>query len=208
MNTNITRPTKVTQFLSHMFPTEKDRLYIEMNVELIGIYKNCQHILTKNIQLVASSDNFILKYNSLRDFGLTSDDISPSEIHSDRINDDDVIVIDMTNTTKSLSQQTNYINLLTTASFKLKHNERRRKLNTNPYVFVVNEPLNLNSDKFMTFELDDEYNDEEYNFTEDDIMEYDKYIINICDAIRNIHTTTEIQWLDRLIEIYLDENNA
>lgn len=204
MNTNTTRPTKVTQFLSHMFPTEKDRLYIELIVELIGIYKNCQHILTKNIQLVTLSNSFILKYNSLRDFGIITDDSTPTEIHENRVSDEDVIVIDMTNTTKTQTQQTNYINLLTTASFKINREQKRRELNSNPYVFVVNEQLNLNSDKFKTYCLDDEYVDEEYNFTEDDSIEYGRYITNLCNSIRNIHHTTEIQWLDKLIDVYLD----
>ena len=30
MNNTIIRPEKVTRFLSHMFPTERDRLYFEL----------------------------------------------------------------------------------------------------------------------------------------------------------------------------------
>lgn len=207
MNTNITRPEKITKFLSHMFTTEKDRLCIELIVELIGIFSNCQYILTKNIQLVSSSISYILKYNSLRDFGITSDKNTPKEIHEDRVVDEDVIVINMTNTTKSLSQQVNYINLLTTASFKINYNQKRRELNSNPYVFIANEKLNLNSDRFKTYCLDDEYDDEEYEFTEDESIEYGRYITNLCNTIRNIHVTTEIQQLDQLIDIYIDGYN-
>ena len=199
MNKPITRPEKVTKFLSHLFPTERDRLYFEMVINLIK-YKSI--IKPDRIELEMPVNAYIIKYNSLTNFHLINDSNTPNEIHANNVSSDHTIVIDMCNTTKSKTQQLNFINRIYGASVKINKSSRERRGNMNSYIFIVTKSLCKNNSLFKTYTLAN-YNDDEYEFTENEIIEYHNFLKKALDDILVICVDTEKRQLNELIELYL-----
>ena len=64
INVGPTRPEKITRFLSHAFPTERDRLYFELIMDSADW--DPEEKLINRIELEISNHNYITKYISLR----------------------------------------------------------------------------------------------------------------------------------------------
>lgn len=199
MNNAIIRPEKITKFLSHMFPTEKDRLHFEMSIDSIR-YKTV--IKPVRIELEMPTNAFIIKYNSLTDFHITNDSNTPNEIHANNVTFDHTIVVDMCNTTKTKTQQLNFINRLYGATIKTNKSTKESRPNLNSYIFVVKNSLCKSNSLFKTYSLMN-YNDEDYIFTEEEDCDYDSFLNKVFDNILKIYHETDKRNLTELIDIYL-----
>lgn len=202
MSNTINRPEKITKFLSHMFPTERDRLFYEIAREVS--YDRDLHIEIEpsRIELVMPTNAYIVKYNSLRKRFLFNDSNTPNEIHANLLYAYASITIDMCNTTKTSTQQLNFINRLYGSLVKYSNKKNTRQANTNSYIFVVKKSLCKNNSLFKTYTLG-EYNDEDYNFTETDIQEYKEYLWQLSRNIIDIHREMKINQTEQLLDIYL-----
>lgn len=201
MNKPITRPEKITKFLSHLFPTERDRLYFEMVINL-NKYKSI--IKPDRIELEMPVNAYIIKYNSLTNFYLINDSNTPNEIHANSVSSDHTIIVDMCNTTKSKTQQLNFINRLYGATVKINKSSRERRSNMNSYIFLVTKSLCKNNSLFKSYTLAN-YNDDEYEFTENETLEYHNFLKKVLDDILVIFTDTEKRQLNDLIDLYLQQ---
>lgn len=204
MSNTINRPEKITKFLSHIFPTERDKLFFEIARE-VSYYKDIHvSIEPSRIELVMPTNAYIVKYNSLRKQLFYNDSNTPNEIHANLLYAYTSITIDMCNTTKTSTQQLNFINRLYGSLVKYSNNRSTREPNLNSYIFVVRKSLCKNNSIFKSYTLG-EYNDEEYNFTESDIQEYKEYLRQLYFAIINIHHKTKINRTEQLLDIYLQQ---
>jgi hypothetical protein len=199
MNNAIIRPEKITKFLSHMFPAEKDRLYFEMSIDSIR-YRTV--IKPDRIELEMPTNAYIIKYNSLTNFHLINDSNTPNEIHANNVTSDHTIIIDMCNTTKTRSQQLNFINRLYGATVKTNKSSKESRPNLNSYIFVVKNSLCKSNSLFKTYALTN-YNDEDYVFTEDEDNAYDSFLNKVFDDILKIYNETGKRNLTELVDIYL-----
>lgn len=206
MNNAITRSEKITKFLSHMFPTERDKLFFEIVRETTYDRDLHVEIEPSRIELVMPTNAYIVKYNSLRKRFLFNDSNTPNEIHANLLYAYTSITIDMCNTTKTPTQQLNFINRLYGSLVKYSNKKSTSQANTNSYIFVVKKSLCKNNSLFKTYTLG-EYNDEEYNFTETDIQEYKEYLRQLCRNIVNIHQKTKINQVEQLLNLYLQQQS-
>ena len=216
------RPDKVDKFLSHLFPTERDRLYFELIMDSADWDPEEKWI--NRIELEISNPSYITKYRSLRrkrddemgnetGFGLVvvDDSRTPDKTLSDIYNNPNTIIVNLYSTRKPKKRQTNFINRMCSAETKEKYGEEY--YNTNSYVFIVKESLFKTGGFkgfgwFTTYSLTN-YNDEEYEFTENDKEAYCNYLSELCRAIHNAckekwHLVNELQ--DE-IDIYLETIN-
>lgn len=217
-----TRPEKITQFLSHMFPTERDRLYFELIMDSADWDPEEKWI--NRIELEISNPSYITKYRSLRrkrdeeigsetgiELGFVDDFQTPDKILSDIYNNPNTIIVNLYSTRKPKKRQTNFINRMCSAETKEKYGEEY--YNTNSYVFIVKESLFKNGGFkgfgwFTTYSLTN-YNDKEYEFTENDKEAYCNYLSDLRSAVGDAcegkwHLVNELQ--DE-IDIYLEAVN-
>lgn len=91
---------------------------------------------------------------------------------------------------------------------KYKTNKQNKKdeLNTNAHVIGVKKSLYKDNGNFKSFTLTD-YNDDDYNFTEDELDEYNDYLTLTARDIRfiNINNKWIHRQLDEVIDIYYKE---
>lgn len=212
MNNAIIRPEKITKFLSYMFPTERDRLYFEMVRESVGVSDTVKYgrwvseisYEPSRIELEMPTNAYIVKYNSLRKRFLYNDSNTPDEIHADVVITNTSVNVDMCNTTKTKTQQLNFINRLYGATTKINKDEKEKQLNKNSYIFAVNKSLCKNNSLFKTYSLTD-YNDENYTFTDEDIKEYSSYLKSTISNIENIRKEIRSIKLEQVIDVYLQQ---
>lgn len=204
-----TRPERFTEFLSHMFPTERDRLYFEIAMQSCCLGFSDDRVRTKHIELVMPNNKFLLRLDPLYVVEIFSDGNNPDEILEDRFEKcDDPIVVDLCNTGKSKNKQLEFINRLCGVKYKIKKQTKEKELNTNLYVFAVKKSLYKDNGNFRSYTLTN-YNDDNYNFTEVERYEYDDYLTHVCYDIRNIiiDHKMDCRQLDEVIDIYYKEIN-
>lgn len=204
MSKTIVRPEKFTRFLSHMFPTERDRLSFEMITYWMGIDTKYGCPKAKNIELVMPTHDYLLKCDSLMQLGIINDGNTPKEIHEYRVLDICPIVVNMCNTAKTKKQQLNFITRLYGSTQKIYRAKKEREDNVNTYIFAVRESLCQGNSYFKTYSLSD-YNDEDYKFTEDEKKEYNEYLEKIVKVLEDIYVKSKKHQLDEVLDIYYNE---
>ena len=215
MSVTIVRPEKVTKFLSHMFPTERDRLYFELvRISLRSVYQYADnnavqkivHIEPNRIELEMSNNEFLTKCNKLIKYESFTDANTPDEIHEITIDDRyKTITVDMCNTIKTKLQQSKFIYRLYGSVYKsTKGRGSRKTANSNSYIFAVKKSLCKDNNLFKSYTLTN-YNDNDYEFTDEEKEEYKNYIESMTKNIKTLCIETEIEKLERLIDIYLQQ---
>lgn len=226
MSVIATRPEKITRFLSHTFPTERDKIYFELVMDSYD-YDPEDKITPNRIELEISNYNYITKYRSLRGkrgydnlsyYGdyvseIVDDSKTPDNTLSDIYDNPYTVIIDLYSTLKPIKRQTNFINRMCSAYEKENRNMRDEYPNTNSYVFIVKNSLFKNGGfkgfgLLMTYSLNN-YNDEEYEFTENDKEAYCNYLSDLYRAIANACNGKwrSINDLFNMIDIYLEAVN-
>lgn len=210
MSVKFARPEKVTNFLSHLFPTERDRLYFELVRDTCDLDPEAK-ITPNRIQLELRNHDYINKYNSLRedleriisrDFGVIgfcgfSENEKPV---SDFFGYNNIAIYDIHNTIHDINTQKEFIN-------KMCDDEACE------YIFIVRESL-INNDEykgkglFKSYSLT-KYNDDDYNFTEYEKQVYSKYICNLRQYICNVCSGKwqSINNVFDMVDLYLEDNN-
>lgn len=215
MSVTVTRPEKITKFLSHMFPTEKDKLYFELVRASVEIttrktsYRTYEEkiIEPSRIELEMPNNDFLTKYNKLKNHTCFTDANTPDEIHAISIDYLYTITVDMCNTIKTKLQQSKFIYRMYGSAFKsVKGRESRKRLNTNSYIFAVKKSLCKDNNLFKSYTLSN-YNDNDYEFTNEEIKEYNNYINLITENIRSLCDETGIKKLEQLVDLYLKQHN-
>ena len=142
MSDIIVRPEKITKFLSHMFPTEQDRIYFEL---VTVSFENMSGVGPNRIELEMPNNDFLTKYIKLKNRRCYTDANTPDEIHA----------INIANTGTKL-QQSKFIYRLYGSAFKTP--------NTNSYIIAVKKSLCKDNNLFKSYSLTN-YNEEseEYN---------------------------------------------
>lgn len=180
----IQRPAKVTEFLSHMFPTEKDRLLFEITYCDYDLY-NEKAWRKVRIELEMPTNAYIIKYRTLCGKRLINDANTALEIHKLFEHSKKTIMVDLTNTTKTQSKQLEYVNKLYGSMFKPSNNQTTATINDNHYIFIVRKSLCKNNALFNCYSLKD-YNDDNYVFTQEDTDSYLSYIRSLCSYCSKI----------------------
>lgn len=215
MNVTIDRPEKITKFLSHMFPTEQDRIYFELvrttfRCAIHYVDNKVQkmiYIEPSRIELEMPNNEFLAKCNKLLNYRCFTDANTPDEIHAINIDNPETITVDMCNTVKTKLQQSKFIYRLYGSAFKsVKGRGSRKTSNTNSYIFAVRKSLCKDNNLFKSYTLIN-YNDDDYEFTNEEIGKYNRYINSMTKTIESICINTKIKNLERLIDIYLQRQN-
>lgn len=213
-----TRPEKITQFLSHAFPTERDRLYFELVMDSF-LWDSDDASTSDRIELELSNYNYFEKYISLREKRNRELDRILEKYDDSRTPDKtlgyihdiyDTVIIDFYPTLKPKKRQMNFINRLCKAKFKERYGEAYR--NTNSYVFIVKESLFKNggfkgNGIFTSYSLK-KYNDDDYIFTDNDKENYNVYLSNLRQVMRVVYRNKwPIHNVLNMIDIYLETVN-
>lgn len=201
-----TRPERFNEFLSHMFPTERDKLYFELSMEAFCLSAGNERVQSKHIELVMPNNKFFLRLDPLYSVEILNDGNTADEILEDKIDDSSPIVVDLCDTGKSKNKQLNFINILCGRKYKTNKPNKKDELNTNAHVFAVKKSLYKDNGNFKSFTLTD-YNDDDYNFTEDELCEYEDYMRNLSRDIRMLWANNRLDYrqLDEVIDIYYAE---
>lgn len=200
-----TRPERFTEFLSHMFPTERDRLYFEITMEAYCLGVGNERVRSKNIELVMPNNKFLFRAASLYADEILNDGNTADEILENKFENSEPIVIDLCSTGKSKNKQLNFINRLCGATHKINKQTKEKELNSNAHVFAVKKSLYKDNSAFKSFTLTD-YNDDDYNFTEEELCEYDDYMFVTSHDIRVISIRNkDCGQLDEVIDLYYAE---
>lgn len=206
IDTLVVRPENVTNFLSHLFPTERDRLYFEL-VRDSYVWDPEAKIAHNRIQLVVNNHEYIEKYNRLRDnHEYTSRYVNSSGFGtigfcgfcenertiSENFGNNYVAIYDIHNTDRDINKQKEFINKMSNDEF-------------NEYIFIVRENLIENNDLIKSYSLS-EYNNDDYVFTYRDREVYGNYL---CDLHRLMCIVCNGKWqsinnIFDMIDIYLE----
>lgn len=201
MRKTLARPPKITKFLSHMFPTGRERLYFELVVtSFVPIYE----IEPERIELEMPSNDYFVKYNLLRRYDVFNDSMTPGEINEKCFLSTSAIIVDMTNTNKTTEQQIDFIN--ETYSIPIRNRNKSKSVicrDRNSYIFIVKNSLCKDNDHFKTFALTD-YNDNDYEFTINEINEYTTYVITLYNVMSDICDKLDNCRIDDLIDYYIN----
>ena len=157
------------------------------------------------------NNNFLIKYNKLLNYRCFTDANTPDEIHEITIDDRyKTITVDMCNTIKtklqqSKLQQSKFIYRLYGSVYKsTKGRGSRKTVNSNSYIFAVKKSLCKDNNLFKSYTLTN-YNDNEYEFTNEEREEYKNYIVSMTKNIKTFCIETEIEKLEQLIDLYLEQ---
>lgn len=101
----------------------------------------------------------------------------------------------MCNTTKTSTQQLNFINRLYGSLVKYSNNKNTSEPNLNSYIFVVRKSLCKDNNLFKSYTLTN-YNDNDYEFTDEEREEYKNYIESMTKNIKTLCIKTEIEKLE------------
>ena len=214
-NTLVVRPEKVTNFLSHLFPTERDRLYFELVRDTYNWNPEAK-ITPNRIQLEIHNHDYIEKYNSLRNnheyelkyvnssgFGIIGfcGFCENEKLISENFGNNYIAIYDIHNTNKDINKQKEFIN-------KMCNDEACE------YIFIVKESLIENDEYkgkglFKTYSLS-EYNNDDYVFTYRDREVYGNYLRDLCQLMCTVCSEKwqSINNIFDMIDIYLEEINA
>jgi hypothetical protein len=201
-----TRPERFTEFLSHIFPTERDKLYFELMMEGCCLGFGNERVQSKHIELVMPNNKFFLRLDPLYVVEIFNDGNTAEEILEDKIDDSSPIVVDLCDTGKSKNKQLNFINIICGRKYKTNKQNKKDELNTNAHVFAVRKSLYKDNGNFRSYTLTD-YNDDDYNFTEDERDDYEDYIRNLARDIRMLYIKYRFRYdqLDEVIDLYYKE---
>ena len=177
MSDIIVRPEKITKFLSHMFPTEQDRIYFEL---VTVSFENMSGVGPNRIELEMPNNDFLTKYIKLKNRRFYTDANTPDEIHA--------INIANTGTIKTKLQQSKFIYRLYGSAFKTP--------NTNSYIIAVKKSLCKDNNLFKSYSLTN-YNEADYEFTDEESEEYNKYIQPMIGSMCAIRDKYKIYNLER-----------
>lgn len=191
MKKTIGRPRIITQFLSHMFSTPRDRLYFEM---VINSIISLDGVGFEVLELVMPTNVYFKKYNTLRKYIISNDSQTPDEIYSNIFMHQHTIIVDMCNTTKTAEQQVDFTNELC--------NKMRKNRETYSYIFLVKDSLCKDDDSVETFTLNN-YNDNYYEFTLNEIQQYRIYSQTLGSVIQEIYGKIYSSDVNDLIDYYI-----
>lgn len=170
-----TRPEKVDKFLSHLFPTEKDKLYFEMCFATLNNTYDYFSVITKDIELQIPMQSYLVKLNSLFDIIMADDNHAPIEIHEKTFYSLDPVVVDMRKTTKTTEQRLDFIKKLCNTRYKIHREYKLREANLNTYIFIVNRAFLKETDRIKRYTLRN-YRDKDYEFSQSDKEEYREHL--------------------------------
>ena len=171
------RLDKITNFLSVLFPTERDRLFFE------SVYYNCKtirdHSTVPRIELEMPNNKFIIKYMRLYGCKYFTDANTPAEIHSVMAKDESPIVVDLISSSKTPQKQLEFLNKLYGVVTK-----PGGKPNHNYYIFLVRKSLYKNNALFRCYSMDTKrMNDLDVEFTKKESEEYVDYLMCLINAM-------------------------
>lgn len=190
MKKTIGRPRNITKFLSHMFPTPRDRLYFEM---VINSIISLDGVGFEALELVMSTNDYFKKYNTLRKYIISNDSQTPDEIYSNIFIHQHTIIVDMCNTTKTTEQQVDFANELC--------NKMRKNRETYSYIFLVKNSL-YKDDEIETFTLNN-YNDNCYEFTLNESKQYRMYLQTLRSVMQEIYGKIYSSDVNELVDYYI-----
>lgn len=202
--TKHTRPEKVDKFLSHLFPTNRDKLYFEIALLRTNMDSDLyNHCVPKCIELVMSTCTYIRKYSSLLKLSIKNDKFTPEQIHK-MFKYYQPIIIDMCYTQKTIIERIDFMDKLYIPLYKT-NTEGKKEYNFNTYIFINGRKLLENNDCCVSYTLKN-YKNKDYVFTENDVKEYHDYLSKVISAMKNIYNddnTDIIYSFDELLDEYL-----
>lgn len=182
------RPPKVDKFLSHLFPTEKDKLYFEMCFATLNNTYDYFSVVTKELELVIPMQSYLAKLNSLFDITMIDDNRAPIDIHEKTFYSLDPIVVDMRKTSKTIEQRLDFIKRLCNPRYKIHREYKLREANLNTYIFIVNRGFLKETDRIKRYTLRN-YRDKDYEFTENDKNKYREHLSRMNEYMQRIYET-------------------
>ena len=204
-HTFYTRPAKVDKFLSHLFPTENDKLYFEMCFATLNNTYDYFSVVTKVLELVIPMQSYLVKLNSLFDVTMIDDNRVPIEIHEKTFYSLDPIVIDMRKTTKTTDQRLDFIKKLHKPQYKIHREYKLREANLNTYIFVVSHAFLKETPAIKRYTLR-AYRDKDYEFTETDKNEYREHLSRMNEYMQRLYEFDfgyNTYLLDDLLDVFV-----